>query len=226
MKLKSQLEDALQGQESYKSLVKRIQLQREVNDVHEGFSSPYSFGDRQESPAQAPAIKAANSSKKALAPFKEGTHSQLIDVSQIPLHEITEEVRFSDTSLFENGELSNRNADKSPGKQHHAKLPTVPQDLDSYSEMKLSHILNKQGESQDTFDAENLLILSQQKKKAPLGESKLKALKKENKQLREQVKKLKDLLSTDKVLKQMKVEYNDCLQECRRILEHLENKVQ
>lgn len=42
-KLKSQLEDALQGQESYKSLVQRIQQQKVVN---EEFNSPFSFGDQ------------------------------------------------------------------------------------------------------------------------------------------------------------------------------------
>ena len=41
--LQSQLEDALQGQESYKGLMKRIQQQR---NALEGFQSPYSFGDK------------------------------------------------------------------------------------------------------------------------------------------------------------------------------------
>ena len=58
------------------------------------------------------------------------------------------------------------------------------------------------------------------------GDSRLKKIKAENRQLREQIKKLKELVSSDKVLKQMKQEYNECMTECKQILEHLENKVQ
>ena len=44
--------------------------------------------------------------------------------------------------------------------------------------------------------------------------------------MREQIRKLKELVSSDKMLKQMKHEYNECVTECKQILEHLENKVQ
>ena len=161
---------------------------------------------------QAPAIKAANQLKIMT--------SQVMDASYTGLHEITEEVKFSDSSTFfehndQNNKLGDYGMDRSPNKQNQSKITAkMTQDLDTYSEMKLSHILLKHGESQDnTFDAENLLSMSHQKKKT--GDSKLKVLKKENKQLKEQVKKLRELLSTDKILKSMKVEYNDCITECK-----------
>lgn len=53
-----------------------------------------------------------------------------------------------------------------------------------------------------------------------------KQLKAEVKQLTLQVRKLREIVSTDKNLKQMKAEYNECLTDCKQILEHLENKVQ
>ena len=34
------------------------------------------------------------------------------------------------------------------------------------------------------------------------------------------------MVSSDKMLKLMKQEYNECVTECKQILEHLENKVQ
>ena len=54
----------------------------------------------------------------------------------------------------------------------------------------------------------------------------MKKLKNENKQLREQIKKLREIVSTDKNLKKMKIEFNECMTDCKHILEHLENKVQ
>ena len=62
-------------------------------------------------------------------------------------------------------------------------------------------------------------------KKKP-GESKLKKLKAQNKQLKEQVRKLREIISTDKNLKNLKAEFNDCMNDCKNILEHLENKIQ
>ena len=50
-------------------------------------------------------------------------------------------------------------------------------------------------------------------------------LKVENRQLKDQIKKLRELVSTDKNLKQMKSEYNECLTECKQILEQVESMV-
>ena len=90
-----------------------------------------------------------------------------MDASQTGLHEIAEEVKFSDSStLFEqndpNNKLGDYGADRSPNRHNHSKLTAkMTQDLDTYSEMKLSHILLKHGDSQDnTFDGENLLSMS------------------------------------------------------------------
>ena len=53
-----------------------------------------------------------------------------------------------------------------------------------------------------------------------LGEtpSKLKKLKNENKQLKEKVKRMRDLVSNDKNLIQMKIEYIECVTECKQII--------
>ena len=61
-------------------------------------------------------------------------------------------------------------------------------------------------------------------KKKP-GESKLKKLKVQNKQLKDLVRKLREIVSTDKNLKNLKAEFNDCMTDCKNILEHLENKI-
>ena len=45
--------------------------------------------------------------------------------------------------------------------------------------------------------------------------SKLKKLKNENKQLKEKVKRMRDLVSNDKNLMQMKAEYIECITECK-----------
>ena len=55
--------------------------------------------------------------------------------------------------------------------------------------------------------------------------AKLKKLQKENKSLKHQISKLKDFAFTDKNLRELKNEYQDCFTECKRILDHLENQV-
>ena len=37
---------------------------------------------------------------------------------------------------------------------------------------------------------------------------------------------MRELISSDKNLKQMKLEYTECVTECKQILQYLENKVQ
>lgn len=58
------------------------------------------------------------------------------------------------------------------------------------------------------------------------GDGKLKKLLKENKLLRQKVAKMSELIGSDKNLKQMKNEFNECFTDTKLILETLEDHVQ
>ena len=76
--LQSQKDDALQGQESYKALLKRIQMQRNVSDQ---FHSPYSFGDK-ESPERKTVDQLLTTTKtqKNMVPKESNAFNQARDV--------------------------------------------------------------------------------------------------------------------------------------------------
>lgn len=84
-------------------------------------------------------------------------------------------------------------------------------DLSAKSEKRLKQVFGTDfEEEQALFDTDNNLVPTKK-----IGDSKIKKLKVENKQLKEQIKKLKLYVSTDKTLKQMKLEYNDCVSDCK-----------
>ena len=97
-------------------------------------------------------------------------------------------------------------------------------DLDIQTENRLSKALLK-----DVNEKEPLLLFEDdqyQGGKKAHKESKMKRFKQEIRGLKQQNQKLKDMLFTDKNLKQMKSEYNELLTECKQIVQHLETKVQ
>ena len=89
--------------------------------------------------------------------------------------------------------------------------PNFVGDLDAKSEKRLEQVFGLDYEDdQALFDPDNNLVPLKK-----IGDSKIKKLKVENKQLKEQIKKLKLYVSTDKTLKKMKLEYNDCVSDCK-----------
>ena len=58
-----------------------------------------------------------------------------------------------------------------------------------------------------------------------IGDAKIKKLKIENKQLKEKIKEFKHYISSDKILIKLKQEYNECVADCKSIMEQLENKL-
>ena len=241
--LKNQKEDAIQGQESYKSLLQRIQHQQ---SVAQEFQSPYSFGNRalSQEPERAEALtneimiteqhSESLNQEKELETFKDAVVSVNKRVKSITgTGRARKETDYDKLSMSEflDDKFNVGQEDEGQGirstlvrtaRVHRASLVKINKDLDAMSEMRLNKVLFKDGEEELLlFDGEPQLGSKKAQK-----ESKLKRLNKENKTLKQQIVKLKDLLATDKNLKQMKSEYNELLTDCKQIVTHLETKVQ